>query len=115
MTFETPEAANNYRAETGVGWPILIDASREVYRAYGMHRAKLRHLVGPTTLFAYAKEALRGEFPRQPTGDPTQQGGDILVDPDGIVRFHHVGAGSGYRPSVNEIFAPCRLKFDDVS
>ena len=70
-----------------------------------MQRAKLRHLIGPTTLLAYAKEALRGTLPRRPTGDTTQQGGDVLVDPDGVVRFHHVGAGSGYRPQIVEILA----------
>ena len=105
VTFETPGAADDYRAETGIEWPILIDASRNVYRAYGMQRAKLRHLIGPTTLLAYAKEALRGTLPRRPTGDTTQQGGDVLVDPDGVVRFHHVGAGSGYRPRIDEILA----------
>ncbi len=105
VTFETVAAANSYRAETGIEWPILIDADREVYRAYGMQQAKLRHLLGPTTWLAYAREAMLGKLPRRPTDDTTQQGGDILVDPAGIVRFHHVGAGSGYRRPIDEILA----------
>ena len=103
VTFEGQEAAGAYVAETGVTWPILSDERRELYRLYGLEKARWRHLVGPRTLWAYAKEALRGRFPRRPVADTTQQGGDILIDPEGVVRFHHIGAGSGYRPTVTQI------------
>ena len=103
VTFEEPAAAAAYSAETGTDFPVVIDARRELYRGYGAHKAKLRHLVGPTTLAAYAREALAGVFPRRPVADTTQQGADVLVDPTGVVRFHHVGAGSGYRPGIDEI------------
>ena len=108
VTFEAPEVAERFRAETETPWPILVDSTREAYHAYGMRRAKLRHLLGPTTLRAYARELYRGERLRLPTGDTTQQGGDVLVDPDGMLRFHHIGAGSGYRRPVDEILAPRR-------
>ena len=113
VTFEAPPVAENFRAETGAPWPILVDSTREAYHAYGMRRAKLRHLLGPTTLWAYAREFYRGEPPRLPTGDSTQQGGDVLIDPDGIVRFHHVGAGSGYRRPIDEILAPRRASLNE--
>ena len=103
VTFEHQSAAAEYVSDTGTRWPILVDEQRELYRAYSLERAKWYHLVGPRTLFAYAKEAMRGVFPRRPVADTTQQGGDVLVDPDGVVRFHHVGAGSGYRPTVAQI------------
>ncbi len=32
-----------------------------------------------------------------------QQGGDVLVDPQGIVRFHHIGTGPADRPPVQRI------------
>ena len=103
VTFENRAAAAELVDDTGMRWPIVIDEQRELYRAYGLARAKWRHLVGPRTLLAYAREAVRGTFPRWPVADPTQQGGDILIDPDGVVRFRHVGAGSGYRPTVAQI------------
>ena len=103
VTFETQSAAAEYVSDTGTSWPILVDERRELYRAYSLERAKWYHLVGPRTLFAYAKEAMRGTFPRRPVADTMQQGGDVLIDPDGVVRFHHVGAGSGYRPTVAQI------------
>ncbi len=103
VTFENQAAAADYVADIGMRWPVLVDEQRELYRAYGLERARWYHLIGPRTLLAYAKEALRGTFPRRPVADTTQQGGDVLIDPDGVVRFHHVGAGSGYRPTVTQI------------
>ena len=103
VTFENQAAAADCVDDTGVRWPILLDERRELYRAYGLGRAKWRHLLGPRTLLAYAKEALQGTFPRWPVADTTQQGGDVLIDPAGVVRFHHVGPGSGYRPTVAQI------------
>ena len=109
VTFENQADAAEYVTDIGMPWPILVDEQRELYRAYGLERAKWYHLVGPRTLLAYVKEALRGTFPRRPVADTTQQGGDVLIDPDGVVRFHHVGAGSGYRPTVAQILEARRL------
>ncbi len=108
VTFEGPDAARMYAEETGISYPILVDETRALYRAYGLERAKSRHLIGPTTLRAYAEEAWRGVWPRIPVADPRQQGGDVLIDPEGIVRFHHVGAGSGYRPRLSVILDTAR-------
>ena len=109
VTFENQANAAEYVADTGVRWPILVDEQRELYRAYGLEQAKWYHLVGPRTWLAYVKEALRGTFPGRPVADTTQQGGDVLIDPHGVVRFHHVGAGSGYRPTVAQILKVRRL------
>lgn len=108
VTFEGREAAIAYANETGVGYPILVDHDRTLYDAYGFRAARVRHLIGPTTFRAYAREALRGVWPRLPVADSTQQGGDVLVDPGGIVRFHHIGKGSGYRPPVDVILEVAR-------
>ena len=104
LTFEDQAAAVEYVIATGgVRWPILVDERRELYRAYDLQRAKWFHLVGPRTLIAYAKEAFRGTFFRRSVADTAQRGGDVSIDRDGFVRFHHVGAGSGYRPTVAQI------------
>ncbi len=103
VTFESRSAARGYVAETGIGWPVLSDESRALYRAYGMARARWRHLLGPSALLAYAREVVRGRIPRWPSADPVQQGGDVLIDPAGIVRWVHVGAGPGHRPPVERL------------
>lgn len=108
VTFEGRDAAVTYANETGVSYPILVDHDRTLYDAYGLGAAKVRHLIGPTTFCAYAREAFRGVWPRLPVADATQQGGDVLIDPGGIVRFHHIGMGSGYRLPVDAILEAVR-------
>ena len=100
VTFQGGSLVRAYLDETGFPWPIVIDAQREVYQAYDMSTARLRDLWGPATWWAYVKEFVRGHLPRWSVGDTSQQGGDVLVDPGGVVRFHHVGKGPADRPSI---------------
>ena len=103
MTFEDAAAARAYVAETGLRWPLLVDADRRLYRAYGMRKARLRHLWGAATFRAYWREARQGRFPRLPRADTRQQGGDVLIDPAGLVTFHHIGRGPADRPLVETL------------
>jgi hypothetical protein len=108
VTFEPPDKAREYLDETGLNWPLLVDTDRRHYRAYGMRKARLRHLWGFATMRAYGREALEGRFPRMPRADTAQQGGNVLIDPAGVVRFHHVGRGPADRPPVDSVLAARR-------
>ena len=103
VTFEGPEEAREYLDETGLIWPLLVDTDRRLYRAYDMYKARLRHLWGLATVRAYGREALRGRFPRIPRADTAQLGGNVLIDPAGVVRLHHVGSGPADRPTVGTV------------
>lgn len=103
VTFENDFFARQYVAETGLSWPLLIDANRDVYRGYGMLAASFLEVWGPATWWAYLKALLRGEKLQHSTGDVYQRGGDVLIDPAGIVRLHHVGSGPADRPAVATI------------
>ena len=103
VTFESPSAARAYASESHYSWPVVSDVERRLYDAYGMGRARWRHLLGPAAMRAYAREVVRGRLPRMPAADPMQQGGDVLIDPRGIVRLAHVAAGPGNRPSVTRL------------
>lgn len=103
VTFEDDFFARSYVEETSLGWPLLIDESREAYASYGMLKASLLDIWGPRSWSAYLREILRGRWPKSPHGDIFQRGGDLLIDPDGIVRLHHVGAGPADRPDVATI------------
>lgn len=108
VTFESPVMARLYVEETGVEWTFLIDQERSLYRAYGMERGQWRKILGPSSWLIYAKLMWQGRRVKRSTGDVTQLGGDVLIDPDGIVRLHHVGSGPADRPSVEEILACIR-------
>lgn len=86
--------------ETSLPWPLLIDENRETYANYGMLTASFMDVWGPESWWAYLKEILKGRLPKESHGDIFQRGGDVLIDPDGIVRMHHVGAGPADRPAV---------------
>lgn len=100
VTFEAAPIARSYVAEMKFSWPVLVDRDRTLYRDYGMDRGRLRDIWGARTWIAYFKEFARGRRPKYSGADTRQLGGDVLVDPTGIVRFHHVGSGPGDRPSV---------------
>jgi len=110
VTFETAPFVRAYIEETKVAWPILIDRDRLLYRSYGMHRGRFWDIWGPRTWLAYVKELARGRLPRPANADTRQLGGDVLVDPAGTVRLHHVGSGPADRPSVATILDAARQR-----
>ena len=108
VTFEGMAAARAYAQEIETPWPVLVDESRHLYHSYGLGRARLRHLIGIATIKTYLRELIDGRWPRMPMADTVQQGGDVLIDPYGTVRFLHIGAGPGDRPQVGRILDVCR-------
>jgi alkyl hydroperoxide reductase subunit AhpC len=103
VTFENDFFARQYVAETGLTWPLLIDAGRDVYHSYGMLAASFMDVWGPASWGAYAGALMKGQLPKPAHGDIYQRGGDVLIDPAGIVRLHHVGTGPADRPAVDTI------------
>jgi hypothetical protein len=108
VSFEADRVARAYLQDTQLPWPVLLDRERSLYRAYGMDRAPLRAIWSPSTLLEYARLLRRGRKMSKPTDDTRQRGGDVLIDPSGIVRTHHVGKGPADRPSVASLLAQIR-------
>jgi len=103
VSFEANSLARSYAQETSLFWPLLVDETRETYRAYGMLSASFLDVFGPRTLWLYLKAIMKGEKLHKSQGDIFQRGGDVLIDPQGIVRLHHVGKNPVDRPSVEAI------------
>lgn len=108
VTFEAGFLARSYVEESGLAWPLLIDESRETYRNYGMLTASTWDIWGPKTWWAYLKALFRGEKLHKSGGDIYQRGGDVIVDPEGIVALHHVGDGPADRPAVELLLRTIR-------
>lgn len=103
VTFEADFLARRYVVETDLEWPLLLDETRQVYQAYGMQETGFWDLWGFPTWMAYGKEIMRGQWLKRSSGDIHQRGGDVLIDPNGVVRLHHVGKGPADRPPVEVI------------
>lgn len=58
---------------------------------------------GPKTWWAYLKEIAKGKRLKKSEGDIFQRGGDVLIDPGGTVRLHHIGVGPADRPTVKAL------------
>jgi len=60
VTFGSDFLARSYGEDTSLSWPLLVDDSRETYRAYGMLSASFWDIWGPKTWWAYLKEIMKG-------------------------------------------------------
>lgn len=103
VTFEGISVAEAYARESGLKWPILVDESLALYSAYGMGHGGRWDIWGPASWGLYIRLLLRGRKLQMPTGDVHQLGGDVLIDPAGIVRLHHVGRTPADRPTIESI------------
>ena len=108
VTFQSGSVLEAYVRETRFEWPILIDSSLGMYQAYGMDRGHWWSIFGPLAWWAYVKLLLLGRRLRMPSGDVSQLGGDVIIDPEGIIRLHHVSAGPGDRPTIHGLLDTVR-------
>lgn len=105
VSFDSNLMVDRYVEETELPWPLLLDRERKLYHAFDMHRGKAWNLVGPAAMWAYFKLLLRGKLPKKGGEDVAQLGGDVLIDPGGIVRLHHVSNGPAGRVSIEGLLA----------
>ncbi len=81
---------------------VYTDPSRATYRALGM-RGGLKHSL-KLELFGNALRAYRrGHRQKELQGDPWQQGGAIVVSPDGTLQYSYISRTAGDHPPVAEI------------
>lgn len=103
VTFEVSDMAQAYARDTKLTWPLLVDSERTLYRAYGMDQGRWSEIYGLASIWAYVKLFARGRRPQRPGSDVHQLGGDVVIDPTGIVRLHHIGHGPADRPSIDTL------------
>jgi len=107
ITFSSAEQACRWRDETGIDFPLLLDANRAVYRAYGL-RSSIWRVWQPKVLAYYARALLQGQRWRGIRDDPHQLGGDFVVDAAGMLRFAHRSEDPTDRPAVDSLLSVLR-------
>ena len=103
VSFETISSTWKYLKDTSLPWPVLVDSEKSLYHYFGMGKAGFWDIWGYRTWRAYLKELFQGRLPRKGEGDFQQRGGDVILDPDGLVRLQHIGSGPGDRPEVTQL------------
>lgn len=95
--------ATAYVTRNKLNWPLLIDKNQDLYRAYGFQRAGWWTLMNPKSIFGYLKLMMRGTLPGTPGRDVNQLGGDVIIDPSGNIRLHHISSNPHDRPDIAAI------------
>jgi len=89
-----------FKEDFDVRLPLYTDPSLEVYKAAQMHRG----MGGIWKSIGYAPRALfSGHFQGRTQGDAMQQGGVLVVDPNGGVRYRFVSDAPGQHANLEEV------------
>ena len=103
VTFEQRWRAEAYAQQNAFPWPLLLDANRSLYCAYGLERGSFAQVLGPGNWWRYIQVLTHGRALQRPTDDVYQLGGDVLIDPAGIVRLYHRSRSPVDRPAVGDL------------
>lgn len=105
VSFEEERYVRRYRDQTGLQWPLISDPNRELYRLFGMEKAKLRQIINWRSLRGYLGLVfgLRRAVKMPTNHDYLQLGGDVLVDPRGVIQLIHHSHSPEDRPKLTDI------------
>jgi hypothetical protein len=94
-----------FREESGIPFPLLVDAERLAYRAAGLKSANILHLLRADNGKA-RKRAQSGGFRQQKLGaNPFQLGGSFVFGPGNVDRYAHISQTFGDNASVEALLA----------
>jgi hypothetical protein len=107
ISFGTAPQGRLWLSETGAPFPFLLDPARRAYRSYELESSLVRSWQ-PKVWLRYAQLMLHGQHWRGIQGDSGQLGGDVIVDPMGLLRFTHRSHDPTDRPGVETLLAALR-------
>lgn len=108
ISFSPPEQNALFVGEEDVPFLVLSDTGRAAYRAFGLESGAGQHIWTVAALRAYLRGLLQGRWPRWPTQDITQLGGDFVVDSDNRIVYAHRSEDPADRPSVDALIQALR-------
>jgi len=94
-----------FREETGIQFPLLVDAQREAYRAAGLKSANIFHIFRSENATA-RKRAQQGGHRQHKLGqNPFQLGGSFVFGPGNVDRYAHISKTFGDSAPVKDLLA----------
>lgn len=105
VTFTNPENLPAYQQRYDLSLPVVVDADRSAYRAFGLGRGSVARIWGLRAAKRYIEIFRSHGFqnPGRVTDDTLQLGGDFIIDPDGTLIYGFWGDGPDDRPSAQEL------------
>jgi len=100
----TPNFIAGFRETTHFTGRILSDPTLSAYRAAGMKRGLMR-VLNPLVAVYGLRAMARGHMQGRTQGDPTQQGGVLVIIPGGGIIFEHHSSVAGDNAPADEVVA----------
>jgi hypothetical protein len=97
--------AKQFREETGIAFPLLIDEKKKVYDALEMESANIFHLLKRENFEARDRAREAGHRQHKLGRNPFQLGGSFVFGPGDVDRFAHRSATFGDNARVSELVA----------
>lgn len=97
--------ARHFREDTGITFPLLVDEKREAYRAIGLHKASLLHLLRKDNAVARKRAQAGGHRQHRLGKDPFQLGGSFVFGPGNVDRYSHLSDTFGDNASPGALLA----------
>jgi hypothetical protein len=104
----SPAAAGAFARETGLeDVRIFTDEKRLSFERAGFRRG-LWTLISPGAIRNYFRAFFSGHRGGRKEGDALQQGGALVIAPDGTLRYRYASRASGDHPAVRDLLAALR-------
>ena len=100
--------ARAFREETGIGFPLLIDAERRAYRALDLATAPLRHMLRPDNAAAAGRALAAGHRQHRLGKNPFQLGGSFVFAPGNVDLYAYVSETFGDNAAAADLLAALR-------
>jgi len=97
--------ARLFREETGITFPLLVDAKREAYRAAELKSANLLHLLRRANAVARNRAKASGHRQHKLGENPFQLGASFVFGPGNIDHFAHISETFGDNAPLTTILA----------
>lgn len=100
----TTEMAADFATESNIPFPLLVDSSRQSYRALEIDKGSWSDVIGPR-VWRHGLAAIREghKLSTMPKQDPRQLGGAAVIAPGGEVRYLHRATTSSDLAPVEEL------------
>jgi hypothetical protein len=87
--------AQVFREETGIMFPLLVDAERQAYRAVGLPNGSLFHIFRRDNSLARKRARAAGHRQHKLGKNPFQLGGSFVFGPGNVDLYMHVSQTFG--------------------
>jgi len=94
-----------FRRETGITFPLLIDADRQAYRVAGLKSANILHLLRSDNAAARKRAQAAGHSQHKLGSNPFQLGGSFVFGPGNVDRFAHISQTFGDNAPMEALLA----------